>query len=195
MFASKFGKIEIIPKTHQPANYTTVRDAIGYLSQISDGESDIHDPLHKASRLSPLNKLRILNTSQGGGWKDWDESLVLRCHKKETGKSYCSIYGRMKWDAQAPTITTQCYGYGNGRFGHPEQNRAISLREAALIQTFPEYYDFIDSNVGVSVKTIGRHIGNAVPVRLGQIVAMSIERHLNVLKREFLRNRDNTCST
>ena len=84
----------------------------------------------------------------------------------------------MKWDEPAPTITTQCYGFGNGRFGHPEQDRAISLREAALLQTFPEGYEFVAPGEPLHIKTIGRLIGNAVPVELGRVIAKSIKRHL-----------------
>jgi DNA (cytosine-5)-methyltransferase 1 len=86
----------------------------------------------------------------------------------------------MAWDEPAPTITTQCIGLGNGQFGHPEQDRAISLREAALLQTFPRGYRFVDRRAPVSMHTVAMHIGNAVPVRLGRIVARSIKRHLSM---------------
>ena len=85
----------------------------------------------------------------------------------------------MSWDEPAPTMTTQCYGFGNGRFGHPEQDRAISLREAALIQTFPEKYAFAPPKQNISFKKTGRLIGNAVPVQLARIIARSILQHLN----------------
>jgi len=75
-------------------------------------------------------------------------------------------------------MTTQCFGYGNGRFGHPEQDRAISLREAALFQTFPETYAFVSPDKKVSVKTVGKLIGNAVPVELGRVIGKSIKAHL-----------------
>jgi DNA (cytosine-5)-methyltransferase 1 len=84
----------------------------------------------------------------------------------------------MEWDKPAPTITTQFYAYGTGRFGHPIQNRALSLREGALLQTFPKYYDFIDPEQPVSFGRIGTHIGNAVPVRLGVIIGRSIKKHI-----------------
>jgi DNA (cytosine-5)-methyltransferase 1 len=84
----------------------------------------------------------------------------------------------MEWDTPAPTITTQCFGYGNGRFGHPEQDRAISLREAAILQTFPEDYCFLPHTERISFSRIGRMIGNAVPVRLGEVIALSILSHL-----------------
>jgi site-specific DNA-cytosine methylase len=69
--------------------------------------------------------------------------LHLFCHKKESGRTYPSVYGRMAWDEPSPTITTQFYGYGNGRFEHPEQNRAISMREGAMLQSFPGDYVFL----------------------------------------------------
>jgi DNA (cytosine-5)-methyltransferase 1 len=84
----------------------------------------------------------------------------------------------MEWDRPAPTITTQCFGYGNGRFGHPEQDRAISLREAAMLQTFPETYAFSPAGVPIKFNRMGRLIGNAVPVRLGEVIAESLVKHV-----------------
>jgi DNA (cytosine-5)-methyltransferase 1 len=178
LFASKLGDIGIIDRTHSPGQVRTVRQTIGKLSRIKAGQVCPQDPLHVARTLSELNKKRIASTPLGGSWKHWDEELILNCHKAETGKTYGSIYGRMRWDEPAPTMTTHCCGLGNGRFGHPSQNRAISLREAALFQTFPKYYDFIDPNARFSNKTLCRQIGNAVPVRLGKVIARSIKRHL-----------------
>lgn len=182
LVASKFGEISLLRKTHTPQKYRTVSDTIAFLDSIGAGEVSKKDHLHRTAGLSALNMIRIRNTPEGGSWKDWDDKLVLECHKKPTGKSYGSIYGRMRWDDLSPTITTQFMGYGNGRFGHPEQDRAISLREAALLQSFPKYYDFIEPNTKVFVSTIARHIGNAVPYRLGRVIAKSIKKHLeNVL--------------
>lgn len=180
LFASKYDKIHIVKPTHTPERYRTVRDAIGHLERIEAGQTSVKDPLHRARKLSELNLKRIRSTPPGGGWKDWDESLRLACHKAETGKTYGSVYGRMKWDEPAPTMTTHCGGLGNGRFGHPDQHRAISLREAALFQTFPKKYKLIQPRVRVANKTLSRHIGNAVPVRLGVVIARSIKRHLEI---------------
>ena len=83
----------------------------------------------------------------------------------------------MLWDAPAPTITTQCFNYGSGRFGHPEQDRAISLREAALLQSFPRDFQFVAPGEDVHFKTVGRHIGNAVPPRLAYVIARQIRKH------------------
>jgi DNA (cytosine-5)-methyltransferase 1 len=86
----------------------------------------------------------------------------------------------MVWDEPAPTLTTQFYGFGNGRFGHPEQDRAISLREGAILQGFPEYYSFVPNGAPIHFKRLGRMIGNAVPVTLGRIIGRSILQHLAI---------------
>ena len=84
----------------------------------------------------------------------------------------------MEWDKPSPTLTTHFFNYGTGRFGHPEQNRAISFREGALLQTFPMYYKFFNINKPLSNRTLGKHIGNAVPVKLGKIISKSIVKHV-----------------
>ena len=178
LLASRLGEISLIPETHTPDHYVTVRDAIGELSHVNAGESDPNDPLHRARALSPKNLARIRNTKEGGGWKDWPDELILDCFKKKSGKTYGSVYGRMKWDEPSPTMTTHCTGLGNGRFGHPEQDRAITLREAAIFQTFPMTYKFYDSTEAYNSSKICRQIGNAVPPLLGRIVAKSIKKHL-----------------
>ena len=88
----------------------------------------------------------------------------------------------MYWDEPAPTITTQFFGYGNGRFGHPEQNRALSIREGAMLQSFPQDYDFLPAGSRISKKGLGIHIGNAVPVNLGNAIGVSIIRHLREIE-------------
>ncbi len=178
LLASKFGPIDIIPATHSHDEYETVRDRIGKLEVIAAGEVSVGDPLHRTSRLGDINLRRITQSKPGGTWKDWDEDLLSPCHKKESGKSYSGVYARMSWDTLAPTVTTQFYNYGTGRFGHPEQDRALSLREGALLQTFPPGYDFIDPEVSFSIRRLGTHIGNAVPVGLGEIIGRSILKHL-----------------
>lgn len=178
LLASRYGDIELIPRMYDEKDYKTVKDAIGCLPHIKDGETSSTDILHRSSKLSTVNKNRIQQSKPGGTWQDWDPSLLLPCHKKATGKGYKSVYGRMEWDKPAPTITTQFYGYGNGRFGHPVQDRAISLREGALLQSFPTDYKFIDLNSTQTNRQIGVHIGNAVPVDLGYAIGVSIINHL-----------------
>lgn len=178
LFASILGPIELIQPTHSPESYVTVRQTIGHLPPIAAGEDSKHDPLHRSQGLSELNLKRIRASKAGGTWEDWNPDLVANCHSRDTGSTYPSVYGRMKWDRPSPTITTQCYGFGNGRFGHPNQDRAISLREAALLQTFPAKYRFVKPGDTIHFKTVGRLIGNAVPVRLSRAVAKSIKKHL-----------------
>ena len=178
LFASKRGDVEFVPETHSVMKHPTVASAIEHLPVIPAGGVDETDPLHRASTLSDLNLRRIRQSVPGGSWREWDDDLIAACHRKKTGASYPSVYGRMAWNEPAPTITTQCYGFGNGRFGHPKQDRALSLREAALLQSFPSTYQFVKPGESYHIKTLGRHIGNAVPVGLGQMIARSIKNHL-----------------
>jgi len=138
---------------------------------------DFTDRLHQSAGLDPINLKRIKASVPGGTWRDWPKDLVAECHKKRSGKTYPSVYGRMVWDAPSPTITTQFYGFGNGRFGHPEQNRAISLREGAVLQSFPKSYKFVAPGTPISFTSVGRLIGNSVPVKLGKAIGQSFVDH------------------
>jgi DNA (cytosine-5)-methyltransferase 1 len=181
LLASRLGKIDLIPSTHEPNDYVTVRDSIGDLEKIDDGGCSETDPLHRAQKLRPLNKKRIMKSVPGGTWHDWGDDLICPCHKKKTGSSYAAVYGRMSWDLPSPTITTQFFNYGSGRFGHPDQDRALSLREGANLQSFPHDYIFTDPRKPVLFKECATHIGNAVPVRLGEIIGLSIKEHCEVV--------------
>lgn len=177
LLASLYGEIDLM--TASDHDTPTVRQAIGDLPPLRAGESSSEDRLHIACRLSPKNLERIRASKPGGSWRDWPRHLVADCHRGIRGRTYPSVYGRMEWDKPAPTMTTQCHGYGNGRFGHPEQDRAISLREAAILQSFPRDYIFLPDDGKVSFNTLGRLIGNAVPVALGYAIGRSILRHLD----------------
>ena len=156
----------------------SVRDAIGTMPALSHGEVSDADTLHVAASLSELNLERIRVSKPGGTWRDWPKNLVAECHRKDTGRTYPGVYGRMSWDQPSPTLTTQFFGFGNGRFGHPDQDRAITLREGAILQGFPPEYLFLPEGDRTSFKTLGRLIGNAVPVTLGEIIGKSIKKHL-----------------
>lgn len=179
LLASKYGDIELLPPTHAD-NPVTVKKAIGGLPPIEAGETHPEDPLHRSRGLSEINLKRVKSTPEGGSWKDWPPELILECHKKKSGQTFGSVYGRMRWNEVAPTLTTHCLGLGNGRFGHPEQNRAISLREASILQSFPKDYKFIEPKLPLSVTQVQRQIGNAVPVNLARIVGKSIKAHLKL---------------
>lgn len=174
LLASRIGAVDLLESTHnQPI---TVQEAIGHLPPLESGQTDACDNLHKCAKLNDLNLKRIKLSKQGGTWRDWPPELVAECHKKASGKTYPSVYGRMSWSSPAPTMTTLCFGFGNGRFGHPEQHRAISLREAAIFQTFPIDYQFVPKDGLIRMTEVGRMIGNAVPVRLGEIIGLSFLR-------------------
>lgn len=175
LVASRLGPVAVPEPTHKgSSSWVTVRQAVGHLKKLKDGQVSKDDPLHVASALSDLNRARIRASKQGGTWRDWPAQLVAACHQRESGKHSSGVYGRMEWDKPAPTMTTLCNGYGNGRFGHPEQHRGISLREAAIFQSFPETYRFTREGERVVIKTVGRLIGNAVPPKLGEAVAKAL---------------------
>lgn len=176
LLASKLGRVDLnsTSKSARP----TVRHAISHLATLAAGQSDKQDAMHSASSLTPLNLRRIRASKPGGSWRDWPEELRADCHRRKSGETYPSVYGRMEWDVPAPTITTQCFGYGNGRFGHPEQDRAITLREAAILQTFPPTYKFLRDGDRPRFNVLGRLIGNAVPVRIGEIISHAFLGHV-----------------
>lgn len=178
LLASKFGEIDLLPPTHSKINYVTVKDVISNLDPIESGKRNKTDKLHFTSKLTNINLERIKASTPKGTWEDWDENLRLDCHKRQTGNTYKSVYGRMSWDEPSPTITTQFYNYGTGRFGHPEQNRALTIREASILQTFPEDYKFVADEQEVILTRVATHIGNAVPVKLGMIIGESIIKHI-----------------
>lgn len=181
LLGSRLGPISVPAGRYRyPCRWKTVRQTIADLPPLASGEEDPDDPLHAASALSPLNLRRIRATRHDGGTRrNWPAGLVLDCHRRESGKSYGSIYARMWWDRPAPTMTTLCTGIGNGRFGHPEQDRAITLREAALFQSFPRDYEFWPREQKLNRKAVGRMIGNAVPPRLAKALGEALLDHVS----------------
>lgn len=180
LLASKLGELKVPDgRCRSEKKWKTVRKAIGDLPPLESGEEHPEDRLHVAAKLSDLNLQRIKATSlDGGSRREWPEELVLQCHKKETGDRYRSIYGRMWWNKPSPTMTTLCTGIGNGRFGHPEQHRAITLREAALLQSFPKSYRFWPPGTKLNRGAVSRMIGNAVPPLLAKALGQAIIEHV-----------------
>lgn len=176
LIASRLGKIDFPPETHGPGTpnpeYSTPRQWMNDFPPIQAGETHPTIPNHQAGRLSELNLKRIKATPQGGDRRDWPEELRLACHTNGY-KGHTDVYGRIKWDELSSCLTTRCTSLSNGKFGHPEQHRAISAREAACLQTFPR--DFVFEG-GVSIA--GRQIGNAVPVLLVQRFGEHFNNHL-----------------
>jgi len=172
LVASRRGPARLPTKKPGPA--PSVRGSIAPLRQVAAGIADEKDPLHRSPKLSATNLKRIQHSKPGGTWLDWPSDLRLDCHKKASGASYSESYGRMSWDKPAPTITTKFYNLGSGRFGHPEQDRALTLREGAMLQTFPATYEFFAEGAEVNLADVGRLIGNAVPVSLGRAVGEAV---------------------
>ncbi|RMD90068.1 MAG: DNA cytosine methyltransferase, partial [Calditrichaeota bacterium] len=177
LIASRLGPINFPPETHGSNapnlhNYATVKDYIGDLPPIEAGESHPEIPNHVAANLSALNLERIRATPEGGSREDWPEHLWLDCHKGKYN-GHTDVYGRMRWNEPATGLTTRCISLSNGRFGHPEQNRAISVREAACLQTFPRDFIFYGS-----LNSMARQIGNAVPVLLAECFGRGFIDHL-----------------
>lgn len=178
LIASRLGSVKL--RAPDGTGPKTVRDALTGLPALVHGGANERDPLHTASRLSPLNHQRIKASQPGGTWRDWPKHLVAECHRKEAGKTYPGVYGRMSWDEPAPTLTTQFFGFGNGRFGHPKEDRGLSLREGAILQGFPRDYSFSPPGEPIQFKALGRLIGNAVPVDLGRAIGESIVEHIQM---------------
>lgn len=158
----------------------TVRDVLGTKNgfpKIKAGTADKTDFLHTAASLSEKNIKRLQMTSKNGGDRSaWQSNAKyqLACYASGEKKFY-DTYGRMWWDKPSPTITTKFFSVSNGRFAHPEENRAISLREGATLQTFPKNYRF----VGTSVASIAKMIGNAVPPEFAKIIGRQIVKVAN----------------
>jgi DNA (cytosine-5)-methyltransferase 1 len=177
LLASRLGPIEV-PAASGRSRAATVRSTIGRLPAIPAGGRHARDRLHVARSLTDLNLRRIRASTPGGTWEEWPRDLRARCHRRSTGATFRNVYARMEWDKPAPTITTLAHNFGTGRFGHPEQDRAISLREAAMLQGFPRNYRFVRPGDEVYFDRLGRLIGNAVPPPLARAVGESIREHL-----------------
>lgn len=172
MIASRVNKEISFPEASKTVD-KTIKDAIGdytVFNEITAGHKD-HTPfIHTSARLTEINLKRIKSTNKNGGSrKDWSEELHLSCHKNHHG--HTDVYGRMNWNGVAPTITTRFNSLSNGRYGHPEQDRAISLREGAVFQSFPNQYNFYMA----SEANIAKMIGNAVPPELARRIALSFK--------------------
>ncbi|MBA8838830.1 DNA cytosine methyltransferase [Ochrobactrum sp. RH2CCR150] len=175
LLASKHGEINLPDETHGPqagTGYSTVRDWIAHLPAIRAGETHPVILNHRAASLSEINLKRIRATPIEGTRADWPTELRLHCHTKTGYSGHTDVYGRMRWDGPATGLTTRCISLSNGRYGHPEQDRAISVREAASLQTFPDTFEFLGS-----LNSQAKQIGNAVPVVLAQAFGAHIVSH------------------
>ncbi len=171
LLASRVGEIKL---PEESGETKTVWQAIGDIKTfypVKAGNIDRSNFNHTTASLSDLNLKRILKTSHNGGdRREWHKELQLECHKNHRG--HYDVYGRMHWDRPSPTITTRFNGLSNGRYGHPEQDRAISIREGATLQSFPLDYVFYSR----SMVRISKMIGNAVPPEFAKAIAEEIKK-------------------
>jgi DNA (cytosine-5)-methyltransferase 1 len=167
-----------LPAPLTPAGHRVcVQEAIGDLQALKSGEADLRDPLHFAREHKPIALERLRHIPKDGGSREClPERLRLECHRDRRG--HPDVYGRMRWADVAPTLTTGCTDVTRGRFAHPRDNRAITLREAARLQTFPDSYSFAGS-----AKAIAAQVGNSVPVRLIQALAPVLREGLALVGR------------
>ena len=174
VLASREFTVSFPNRSHGPGlkPYVTVQDSITEYPAISAGGQDVSVPNHIASSISTLNLERLEQTPHDGGdRRSWPKHLHLKCHNNDNA-AHTDVYGRMHWNRPSPTLTGRCNSISNGRYGHPEQDRAISLREAAKLQSFPDDYEFFGKMTRISSQ-----IGNAIPVKLAERLGCHILQH------------------
>lgn len=174
LIANRVSSKELVPVISKDKKLT-VRDVIGEhngFQKVGHGHKDSSTFLHTVAGLEKVNLDRLVVTPKDGGGRMAyvdDETLAPKCHKGKTD-GFRDVYGRMWWDKPSPTITTRFHSLSNGRFGHPEEDRAISLREGAVLQSFPKTYIF----KATSIEKTARMIGNAVPPKYAAAIGMAI---------------------
>jgi DNA (cytosine-5)-methyltransferase 1 len=164
--------------------FVTVRDTIGHLTELESGEADPEDPYHRARKHSDLTLQRLACIPEGGDRRSFTDDLVLDCHRDHDG--HYDVYGRMWWDRVSPTLTSGCTNVTRGRFCHPQNNRALTLREAMLLQTFPPRARLTGTTDGMALQ-----VGNAVPSLLAEQIgetAKAMERESRRAQRRRKRN-------
>jgi DNA (cytosine-5)-methyltransferase 1 len=189
LIASRLDEIDYPEETHdgKKVRFTTVFDKIGginALPKIEAGEMHSKIPNHQSAGLSPLNLERIKAIPVGKNRLVLPDNLRLACHK-DKDSTHTDVYGRLFWHEPATGLTTRCTSLSNGRFGHPDQHRAISAREAARLQTFSDTFVFEGG-----INAVARQIGNAVPVELAQKFGEKFVRHLEEYILKLLSNSD-----
>lgn len=163
--------VRLLRRTHRNKKELTVKHWISDLPKIERGETCKFISNHSAAMLSELNYARISSLAPEQNRRHLPEALRLACHATHDGHS--DVYSRLRWEHPASAITTRCISFSNGRFGHPEQNRAISAREAARLQTFPDSFAFHGG-----LTSCAKQIGNAVPPRMAKFIARDLKKQL-----------------
>lgn len=169
VLASRVGKIDHL---QSPDTRRTVRDAIGDLPAAGESGDPLHDIVE--SRSARVRAMIQAIPKNGGSRSSLPPTFALKCHESSDG--FYDVYGRMNWDDVSPTITGGCINPSKGRFLHPEADRAITLREAALLQTFPARYKFALTRGKYAVAEM---IGNALPPAFSRAQASAIRKHLS----------------
>lgn len=173
LVCSRVGKIEL-PESE--TKKITVRQIIGNLPRPGKSGDPLHDMIEKRDpRIVEMIKLVPKN---GGSRMDLPKKFHLPCHQKYP-EGFKDVYGRMSWEDVAPTITGGCVSPSKGRFLHPSQNRSITLREAALLQSFPQDYYF---SLNKGKQGVALMIGNALPPAF-------IKRHASAIKRALVQSK------
>jgi DNA (cytosine-5)-methyltransferase 1 len=153
------------------SKWRTVRDAIGDLP-LPPRDGSCHPEFanhYREKRLSARNLERLSHIPPGGGREHLPEHLQLDCHKDNPTHRHLDVYGRLAWTAPSVTLTARFDSFSRGRFAHPEDNRSITLREGARIQTFPDDFVFYGNR-----EECARQIGNAVPPQLSRAIGGAI---------------------
>ncbi|HMR81641.1 MAG TPA: DNA cytosine methyltransferase [Niabella sp.] len=178
LIGTRLMKTISLPKQNKDkSNIINVKKAIGDYSvfeNVQAGYKDLTDFQHTVANLSEINLKRVKATPKNGGSRlSWskNKNLQLNCYKKHDG--HYDVYGRLCWEEPSPTITTRFIYTSTGRYTHPEQDRALSLREGATLQSFPLNYKFYSQSLG----EIATMIGNAVPPKLAEAIGKSLNTH------------------
>ncbi|MAF31024.1 MAG: DNA (cytosine-5-)-methyltransferase [Magnetococcales bacterium] len=172
LIAAKKGSIALPEETHGKGKlpYKTVKEAISKYPSLKAGSKCNRTHNHQCAKFADITMKRIKHTPEGGDRRNWPDHLILDCHRKHTGHN--DVYGRLWWDKPSVTLTTKCVSISNGRFGHPEQDRALSVREAAALQTFDDDFIFVGT-----LRSTAQQVGNAVPVDFAKALGKQIIKH------------------
>jgi DNA (cytosine-5)-methyltransferase 1 len=178
---SRAAEFQFPQATHHSGSAATVREAFRGLPEPPLDHTE-HPSFanHVRVRISAINQLRISHVRPGGGRTDIPVDLQLPCHSKDNGHRHLDVYGRLRWDRPSGTITAMFDNFTRGRFAHPEVNRSITAREGARLQSFPDEFRFVGPK-----KEVARQIGNAVPPRMGLVLASSL---INALEKRSIQN-------
>lgn len=160
--------------SHLPEQFKTVRDAISDLPPPPpDGSEHPNYANHRMVMVSAANLERLRHVPEGGGRLNVPEHLQLRCHRNSNGHRHLDVFGRLRWDRPSGTITAMFDNFTRGRFAHPSQNRNITSREGARLQSFPDDFAFVGPK-----KDVARQIGNAVAPAMARAIASALSDHL-----------------